>query len=293
MKNKLLKRLLAVLMLLALMLSLCACGNDFDLKEFIKKYMTDEGLVSRDPGYIETLENELYQYEVYEDHVMLTGYIGEANEVILPSSIDGLPVTVIGSLCFYNGNSEVTNVTIPSSVKRLDDSAFYLCNKLEMLVVPETVERIGERCFGWCESLKSITLPSSLTEIPAYCFNYCVSLETINIPSVCTKIGTRAFSYCSALTTVTLPLVTAEIGAKVFAECESLDFLLLPDSLKVIGDGLLDGSDKCLIIASASSTAAMYCDTNSLTFYTTLADAEAAKGYGDPEQSDQSDQSDG
>ncbi len=278
-KNRLLKRLLAFLLLCALTLSLCACGDDFDIKQFIKKYLTDEGLVSRDAGYIETLENDEYEYEVYQDHVMLTAYKGESNEVVLPSYIDGLPVTVIGSLCFYSGNNGVTSVVIPSTVKRLDDSAFYLCTELQSLTVPQNVEKIGERCFGWCQSLESIYLPDSLTEIPDYCFNYCTSLAEVRIPASCLKIGARAYSYCSSLTAVTLPDSVTEIGARVFSNCENLDFLILSDNLKTIGESILAGSEKCFVVTSASSTAAMYCDSNFITFYTALADAEKAKGY--------------
>lgn len=285
-KSRILKQLYAVLMLCALAASLCACGDGFDLKQFIKKYMTDEGLVSRDEGYVETLENEEYEYEVYADHIMLTAYKGEAIDVSLPSYIDGLPVTVIGSLCFYNGNNDVVSVTIPSTVTRLDDSAFYLCTELTSITVPQSVQTIGERCFGWCQSLVSADLPDSLTEIPAYCFNYCTSLAEADIPTSCRNIGTRAFSYCSSLTTVTLPQNVISVGSKVFAECYALDFLILTDALKTIGDGLLDGSDSCLVVTSASSTAAMYCDTNSITFYTTLEAAQKAKGY--DESQDQS-----
>lgn len=278
-KNRLLKRFLAFLLLCTLTLSLCACGDDFDIKQFIKKYLTDEGLVSRDAGYIETLENDEYEYEVYEDHVLLTAYKGESNEVILPSYIDGLPVTVIGSLCFYSGNNTVVSVIIPSTVTRLDDSAFYLCTELKSLTVPQNVKKIGERCFSWCQSLETVYLPDSITEIPDYCFNYCTSLAEACIPASCMKIGTRAFSYCSSLTAVTLPDSVTEIGARVFANCEKLDFLILSDNLKTIGESILTDSVGCLVVTSASSTAAMYCDTNSITFYTTLEAAQKAKGY--------------
>ncbi len=277
--GRIFKKISAAFMLCVLTVSLCACGDGFDLKQFIKKYMTDEGLVSRDEGFIETLENEEYKYEVYEDHIMLTVYKGEATDVVLPSHIDGLPVTVIGSLCFYSGNSDVVSVVIPNTVTRLDDSAFYLCTELMSLTVPQNVEKIGERCFGWCQSLISVDLPDNLTEIPAYCFNYCTSLTETDIPSSCQKIGTRAFSYCSSLTKVQLPQNVSELGSKVFSKCTELDFLILTDSLKTIGDGLLDGSESCFVVTSASSTAAMYCDTNSITFYTTLEAAEKAKGY--------------
>lgn len=272
------RRLSALLLLCALTLSLCACSGDFDLKEFIKKYMTDEGLVSRDPGYIETLKNDEYTYEVYEDHILLTSYIGEATEVDVPAMIEGLPVTVIGSLCFYSGNDEVTSVTLPSTVTRLDDSAFYLCTVLTEVDLPDSIKSMGERCFGWCESLISVKLPSGLRQIPQYCFNYCTSLESIEMPVSCTRIGTRAFSYCRSLTDVALPSSVSELGSKAFSKCTALDYLHLPDSLTEIGDGIIDGSPECLVIASASSSAAMYCDANSIRFYTTFEAAAEAKG---------------
>ena len=46
-----------------------------------------------------TLSNGL-EYEVYGDHVEITGYTGSAAQVVIPAKIDGLPVTTIGAYAF-------------------------------------------------------------------------------------------------------------------------------------------------------------------------------------------------
>ena len=48
-----------------------------------------------------TLDNGI-MYEVYEDHVEITDYTGNATEVVIPAEIEGLPVTSIGDEAFYD-----------------------------------------------------------------------------------------------------------------------------------------------------------------------------------------------
>ncbi len=275
---KSLKKILLLLTCAMLVLSLTACDGNFDLKAFIKKYMTEDGNVSREEGYIETKQNDDWEYEIYQDHIMLTVYLGTATDVEIPEAIDGLPVTTVGSLCFYSGDTEITSVVIPASVKKLSDSAFYLCTEITSVTVPETVTKIGERCFGWCTKLTSVTLPRGITEIPDYCFNYCTALTDVNVPDYCSVIGKRAFSYCNSLTEFTITDTVVTLGDRAFADCDKLDYLFVPDSVTEIGESILDGSPECLIIASASSPVALYCGTNNLTFYTSYLDAAEAKG---------------
>ncbi len=79
--------------------------------------------------YDET-ENGLLYKEI-NGSIVITGYVGYPSDgrVIIPSEINGYPVSGIHSLAFTN--SFVKAVEIPNSVKTIYDSAFYGCYKLD------------------------------------------------------------------------------------------------------------------------------------------------------------------
>ncbi len=52
------------------------------------------------------------KYKVYDDHVEITNYTGNATELAIPAEIEGLPVTSIGYMAFY-GCRSLVSVTIP------------------------------------------------------------------------------------------------------------------------------------------------------------------------------------
>ena len=78
--------------------------------------------------------------------------------VIIPASYNGLPVTEIGNRAFIDTN--ITSVTIPSSVTRIGDWAFERCFSLTSINIPSSVTFIGEEAFLSCFGLTNITVNS-------------------------------------------------------------------------------------------------------------------------------------
>ncbi len=99
-------------------------------------------------------------------------------EVVIPESYNGKPVTVIM------------------------DEGFKSATNLKKITIPNTVTTLGEYAFYGCSSLTSITIPNGVTSIGNYAFYGCTSLTSITIPSSVTTIGNRAFSDCTALTEI-------------------------------------------------------------------------------------------
>ena len=144
-------------------------------------------------------------------------YAGEI--VVIPSEYKGYPVTQIGPDAFYNSN--LKNITIPSSITSIGSSAFTACYNLSTITIPSSVTHIGGYAFDSCKYLTSITLSSSLTEISECMFRGCTYLAQINIPESVSKIGSHAF-LSTALQAVTIPSSVTHIGAYAFSGCSRL-----------------------------------------------------------------------
>ena len=151
-----------------------------------------------------------------------------STEIIIPSEIDGYPVTEIGDSTF-RGCTNLTSVKIPDSVTSIDDSAFYGCSSLTSVTIPNGVTSIGDSTFYGCTSLKSVTIPNSVTSIGDSAFYGCSSLKSAAIPDSVTSIGNYAFYDCNSLTSVTIPNSVTSIGQSAFGGCKNLTVYYLGD----------------------------------------------------------------
>ncbi len=63
-------------------------------------------------------------YEVHTTYIAITGYEGEGDTVVIPSQIDGKPVTAIRES--FNEKNTIKYVWIPSSVTHIDPATFII-----------------------------------------------------------------------------------------------------------------------------------------------------------------------
>ena len=154
---------------------------------------------------------------------------------------------VKGGDCYYrvdNGYSTYYHYYTSDDV--IGDYAFKNCSDLTSLTLPSSVTRIGDYAFYNCSGLTRLTLPSSVTSIGEFAFRYCSGLTSLTIPSGVTSIGMSAFEYCSSLTSLTLPSSVNEIGIYAFHGCSGLTSLTLPSSVtSSIRDYIFDGLKEC------------------------------------------------
>lgn len=72
-----------------------------------------------------------------------------------------------------------SSVTVPATVTRIEDYAFYYNSNLKKVSLPESVISLGEGAFGDCSSLEKIYLPRSVQSLGAYAFANCYDLEYV------------------------------------------------------------------------------------------------------------------
>lgn len=148
--------------------------------------------------------------------VEITGYHGSGGAVIIPSVIEGKPVTSIGDRAFYYCDT-ITSVSIPEGITHVGDRVFDHCTSLTSVMVPSTVTTMGISAFEGCTSMVSANIPNGITTIPAGLFMNCYALASITIPDTVVTIGDYAFYSCAALTKVDIPDSVTSIGDCAFA----------------------------------------------------------------------------
>jgi hypothetical protein len=172
-------------------------------------------------------------------------------------------LTEIGSEAFLGCHSLAGELSFPTSLITIGDSAFIECKFYGSLHIPNSVksigkfaffgcmnfngkiyigngcESIGESAFAQCKGFKgNVYIGSNVKIIGASAFFGCESLTgNLEIPGNVTVIGDSAFANCLMLSgSLILNEGLVEIGENAFAECHGLSgTLTLPNSLTKIG----------------------------------------------------------
>ena len=154
-------------------------------------------------------------------------YTGHASTVVIPDTIDGKEVTVIGG---FGNHDELTAVVIPDTVKEISYNAFVNCFNLASVQMGENVEKIGS--YAFVGKFEGIDLPDTLVEI-GDCAFYSVDLKRLALPKSISKIGGGAFCRLN-ITTLTVPGSLKVIEEQAFERCELLKEVIIEDGVEVI-----------------------------------------------------------
>ena len=83
--------------------------------------------------------------------IEIISYEGNSEDLIIPASINGKPVTRIGDGAFQNSN--IRSVSVPQTVKEIGWFAFNGCARLCHAVLSENITSIGYEAFSNCKNL--------------------------------------------------------------------------------------------------------------------------------------------
>ncbi len=105
-----------------------------------------------------------FEYEVTGSGATITAYKGTADQVDVPSNINGNAVTKIGSKAFF-GNTKIRKIILPKGITHIEEYAFSGCKNLRTMQLPSTLTNIGEGVLTGSTSISSVIIPESVTTI--------------------------------------------------------------------------------------------------------------------------------
>ncbi|MCR4625487.1 MAG: leucine-rich repeat domain-containing protein [Lachnospiraceae bacterium] len=188
----------------------------------------------------------------YEDSQLISAAAAKGDVIIQDGTERILPYA-------FEGNTAVTSVTVPESVKELDGFAFANCTGVKKIILPAGLKSIGDNVFSGCTKLTGITVPKSVETICGNPFKYCPSLKKIKVAkgnknykavsgmltsydkktliaapgksgsielySKCKIIGDFAFCGNTGLTSLKTNDKLKKIGVSAFYDCENLEYI--------------------------------------------------------------------
>ncbi|MGM9978879.1 MAG: leucine-rich repeat protein [Clostridium sp.] len=202
---------------------------------------------------LKSSSNTEYEYEDTENGIIITKYIGNESNIVIPDSIDGKSVTIIGDSAFYD-NDELLSVSMGNSIKSIENNAFYDCNGLTSITIPDNVEYIGDYAFQSCDNLKKLVLGKSVKTIGNDAFEYCGNIEEITISDNIETIGSYVFYGLEKIKKLIIPLGVTNIN-EIFYNFASLEEIVVDSNNKNYSsdNGVLYNKDKSKLIKYPAS----------------------------------------
>ena len=203
----------------------------------------------------EEFEADGFKYTTNDIAATITGYTGDATEIVIPAELGGFPVEIIGNSAFEAKG--ITSVTLPEGLKVIETEAFRKCAGLTEVNIPDTVTDIKNSAFSECTALKNVELSSSLKYLGSAAFK-ATAIEAVEIPKSLDKgdynyvtsnyefngekvrVHEGPFALCDSLKTVTFEKGTTEISEELFIGCTGLEEITLPDTLTIIEDSAFE-----------------------------------------------------
>ena len=158
--------------------------------------------------------NGIYLSSGDEGYVVI-GYEDGISSLVIPESIDGVPVVAIGEGAFRDCSTLNGDVVLPKSIVAIEKEAFMNADGLNgRIYFPQSLKVISDRAFYGCQSLQGdLIIPDSVETIGDEAFSYCVEIGSAVYGGRGLKsVGRDVFTY-SGVTKCHLPLpISLELG---------------------------------------------------------------------------------
>lgn len=165
-----------------------------------------------------------WEYDGDSSGVVFTRCRPVNSGVVIPSELNGCPVTAVANNAFLSSRVLAT-VVVPEGVTNIGCKAFSSCHYLSAVKLPPTLKNLSRSVFSSCWKLDSILIPNNVTNIGENAFSDCWRLQSVIMPANLVSIGSGAFKDCSSLTEIMIPIHIADIGNGAFAGCKKLSLV--------------------------------------------------------------------
>lgn len=236
----------------------CECGDSYT--EIIPKlgHNYEDGTCTncgeKDPdSLIETDSNAFFWGSSTSNGVTtwyITGLTSLGNKLtdfVIPRLYRGGEVTGIGS---YNGNgifgSTTKSVILPDTIKYIGQKVFQY-SSIESITIPDSVTKIMNNAFFECGQLKYVKMSKNIVSIGDNAFFACNNVEEFDLPDTLTTIGVKAFAARSGVglqmnAKINIPNNIESIGDSAFFMCKGIaGDVILPDTLTSLGNSAFSG----------------------------------------------------
>ena len=149
-------------------------------------------------------------------------------------SYDGTDTTLVECLPSKGSNNDKV-VSPRSDITKIENNAFYNCNKITEVLMGECneIETIPENCFADCDNLRKVVLPESCDQVMRAAFAGCRDYMEVVMPSIEYDIDDKAFNDPSvSLETLEPKIFSYEDSAAIkYAKRMGYDYELLDNNI--------------------------------------------------------------
>jgi len=233
---------------------------------YVKSYDIYGNVMVSKPAEIVAVEKSDYTevpygYSVKDGYVIITDCDVTAEKIVIPSEIEGVPVSEITSQAFSGAKAK--EIIIPETVSKIGVQVFKDCSGITSLVIPKSVKYIGDNCFENCTALEKVEILSTDISMSGYAFEGCSDKLTVYAPMgsatqiTANQSGTayiptdceyevseetvKIVKYNGSLANIVIPSYiegkdVTVIGASSFKDNDNITGITLPSAIKSIGE---------------------------------------------------------
>lgn len=173
-----------------------------------------------------------WQYTTNDTATLVTKYIGNKTDVVVPSKINGKPVVLQNSgdnysttLLFGERASSIKNIRIKEGVVFNNNDASFAFADCDALIsvsgLPKTTANMSNAFYQCTNLVNAPNIPENATDMSCI-FQDCVSL--INAPTIPSNVTNMSYAFCRCGNLIDAPLIPNEVVdmSGTFSECSNL-----------------------------------------------------------------------
>jgi hypothetical protein len=214
--------------------------------------------------YMEKLSVDNITYEFFDTHATVVSYSGTEKNIIIPDTINGIPVKIIGENAFAGTNIE--SITLPGELLVIRANAFKDCTNLKNVLFKTIKDSNG----------MFVSLSTKLSIIDENAF-YNTAISGLDLPEGLLYIRNNAF-YNSPIVRLSIPESVIEIDGTIIGHDINLnnrnpyidvydrtEIRFKGNSCNITTNNLVDNVS-CKIIGNKNSDIESYAINNGYTF---------------------------